>query len=122
MAESVRFGSAHRPNPISYDRFTEDGAGRRLTTFANNSAALAGKLQSNNVWFDSAKVRAANGNKRARLFAPNPFQGGSSYSHLNEATYPAGNPHSLMTPQLAPGEAIHTPGAITMALFKSIGW
>jgi hypothetical protein len=50
------------------------------------------------------------------------WQQGSSYSHLDEATYPAGNANSLMTPQLSSAEAIHSPGPITQALFKSIGW
>ena len=89
-------GLPGRLRPLHRGRCRHEAA-----TFANNSAALAQQLQSNNVWFDSAQVRNANGGKRARLYAPNPFQGGSSYSHLNEATYPAGNPHSLMTPQLA---------------------
>ncbi len=74
------------------------------------------------MYFDSVQVRNANGGNRARLYAPTTWQQGSSYSHLNEATYPKGNPHSLMTPQLGTAEAIHFPGPITMALFSSIGW
>ena len=117
---TVRTGSP--AFPISYDRFTEDAPGRRLVTFGNNTATLAAKLQNNNVWFDSVNVRNANNGNRAKLYAPSSFSSGSSYSHLNEATYPAGNQHSLMTPFLSDGEAIHGPGPITLALFKSIGW
>jgi hypothetical protein len=108
--------------PLSYDHFTENGAGTRLLTFPDNSAQLSTQLRSNSVYFDSTPVRNANGGQPARLYAPTTWQQGSSYSHLNEATYPKGNANSLMTPQLNSAEAIHSPGPITQALFKSIGW
>ena len=108
--------------PISYDRFTENGSGESLLGFPNNSTSLGTQLTSNAVYFDSAAVRDANGGARARLFAPRTWQPGSSYSHLNEATYPQGNPNSLMTPTLNDAEAIHSPGLITLAMFKAIGW
>ena len=93
-----------------------------MLSFADSSAALAAQLQSGNLFFDSPAVRAANGNVRAKLYAPSPFQPGSSYSHLNEATYLRGSPNSLMTPQLGQGETIRSPGAITLAIFRSLGW
>ena len=108
--------------PSIYDRFTENGAGQALLSFANPSAALGSQLQSNNVFFDGPRTRDANGGNPARLYAPAGWQGGSSYSHLNEATYPAGNPNSLMTPQIASREAIHDPGPITRAIFEDTGW
>lgn len=115
---SVRIASY----PFVYDRFTENGAGKAMLTFPDNSATLATQLQSNNLWFDSTLVRAANGGKRAKLFAPTTFQQGSSYSHLDETTYRLGNPNSLMTPAISPGETIRSPGPITLAIFKSTGW
>lgn len=57
----------------------------------NNSTTLAKALTSNNVYFDSAKVRAANGAKSAKLYAPSIWRQGSSYSHLDEAIFPAGD-------------------------------
>jgi len=38
------------------------------------------------------------------------------------ARYPAGNPNSLMTPQIGAREAIHDPGPITRGIFEDIGW
>ena len=108
--------------PYGYDRFTENQAGQGLLGFANNSTSLADQLTGNAVYFDSAAVRNANGGSRARLFAPSNWSAGSSYSHLNERTYRQGNRNSLMTPTLNDGEAIHNPGAITLAIFKGIGW
>jgi hypothetical protein len=106
----------------AFDHLTENGTGKRLKSFADPSTALATQLQSNKVFFDSARVRNANNGKRANLFAPTTFQPGSSYSHLNETTFPNGNTNSLMTPFLSPGETIRSPGAITRAIFRDIGW
>ena len=108
--------------PSIYDRFTENGAGQALLTFANPSAALAAQLTSNDIYFDGQRTRQANGGNPARLYAPAPWRGGSSYSHLDEMTFPAGNPNSLMTPQIASREAIHDPGPITRAMFEDTGW
>lgn len=109
-------------SPSIYSRFTENNAGTALLSFPDNSAALLAQLQGGNLYFDSPGVRAANGNLRARLYAPNTFQPGSSYSHLNELTYPAGNRNSLMTPVIGPAETIRSPGPITLAIFRSEGW
>jgi hypothetical protein len=108
--------------PLSYDHLTENGNDRRLLTFRDNSARLADQLRSNNIYFDSTKVRNANGGNPARLYAPRRWNQGSSYSHLHESSYPIGNANSLMTPFLNSAEAIHSPGPITLALFRSIGW
>lgn len=117
---TVRLGSP--PNPTAYDLFIEDNSGKKLTTYANNSTALGNALVSGNIFHDSKRVRNAFGGKRARLFAPNPFQPGSSYSHLDEATFPAGDPNSLMTPQLGQGETIRSVGGIVKAVLKDGGW
>ncbi len=42
-----------------------------------------------------------------KLYVPALFDGSSSISHLDEATYPAGSYSSLMTPILAKQEVIH---------------
>jgi hypothetical protein len=108
--------------PVIYDRFTENGGGQAMLSFASPSTALGAQLTSNNLYFDGPRTRLANGGNPARIYAPASWQGGSSYSHLDEATYPAGNPNSLMTPQIASREAIHDPGPITRGIFEDIGW
>jgi len=107
---SVRYSGL----PVIYDQYTENKAGKLLKTFADPSSALGTQLRSGNVFFDGPKVRSANGGVRAKLYAPPTFQPGSSYSHLDEATYLRGNPNSLMTPQLGQGETIRNPGPITV--------
>lgn len=108
--------------PFVYDRYTENTAGTSLLSFPDNSTALSAQLRGGNIFFDSPLVRSANGGLRARLYAPSQFEPGSSYSHLDEATFRAGNPNSLMTPQLGQGETIRSPGGIVLAIFDTLGW
>lgn len=113
------------PYPIIYDRFTENGAGTSLLAtdnFPNPSSALAEQLQSNNIFFDGANATAANGGNRPQLYAPSAWSQGSSYSHLDESAFVAGNSNSLMTPVLTAAESIHDPGTITRGMFRDIGW
>ncbi|HET7475243.1 MAG TPA: hypothetical protein VFJ97_04370 [Dermatophilaceae bacterium] len=119
---TVRFQGASPALPVIYDRFTENGAGKSLLSYPDKSTTLAGVLQSNSVFFDSAQVRKSNAGNRAKLYAPATWQSGSSYSHLDEATYPAGNANSLMTPVLGKAETMRNPGPITLALFGTLGW
>jgi hypothetical protein len=111
--------------PFIYDRFTENGDGQKLldtTLFPNNSTQLAGQLQSTRLFFNGTRSRAANGNNRVPIYAPLQWEPGSSYSHLNESTFPAGNANSLMTPQIGMGESIHAAGAIGLAVLRDMGW
>ncbi len=106
--------------PFIYDRFAINGLSQALlntSLFPNSSPALAAQLTSNSVFFAGPNARSGNSGNAARLYAPNPWQAGSSYSHLNETTFPAGNPNSLMTAELGPGEAIHDPGNIVRGTF-----
>jgi hypothetical protein len=110
--------------PMLYDRFAINGAQFLIDTnvFPNPSAALGSQLVSGSVFFNGGNARTANSGNAAKLYAPNPWQQGSSYSHLDEATFPRGSINSLMTPQLGAGEAIHDTGPITRGLFTDIGW
>jgi hypothetical protein len=115
---------ARSDSPYIYDRFVTDGDGQPLTNTAlypNSSAALGNLLISGNLFLSSASTTAA-ASASPRLYAPSPWQPGSSYSHLDENTYPAGDINSLMTPQLGRGEAILNPGPITLALLNELGW
>jgi uncharacterized repeat protein (TIGR01451 family) len=114
------YGSGY---PFVYDRFTEDNSGIALLNtgaYPNPSAALGSALTSNAVYFNGATARAANGGSRVSLYAPNPWQSGSSYSHLAQSF--DNTPNALMTYSLAYGEAIHSPGPVTLGIFKDTGW
>jgi hypothetical protein len=119
-AGSGSWGSGGQP--FVYDRFTENGSDQAIISFASPSAVLGTQLTSNNLYFDGPSTRLANGGNPARIYAPASWQGGSSYSHFDESTFPAGNPNSLMTPQIASREAIHDPGPVGRGLLEDMGW
>jgi hypothetical protein len=103
--------------PAIYDRFVKDGSNTNLTntgTYPNPGPALKTALTGNAISFVGPSTTG-------KLYAPNPWKPGSSYSHLDETTYPQGNPNSLMTPVLNNGESIHAPG-IALGIFRDMGW
>jgi hypothetical protein len=119
------WGDAQYGFPYIYDRFTQDFTGNYLintNVYPNYSTQLAAAVTSDHNYFVGPDAIVANGGNRVRLYAPTTWDYGSSYSHLNEATFPAGDPNSLMTPQLGMAEAIHYPGQITLCLFQDMGW
>ncbi len=120
------WGSTQTQNlPVAYDYFVVNGQEQQLidtSLFPNPSGALKDQLTSNNVFFSSNIVKTLLLGAKARLFAPDPFNGGSSIAHLDEGTFPAGDDNSLMTPQIGQAEAIHVPGDITLSIFAEMGW
>lgn len=110
------------PTPNVFDRFVVNGKGQRLIgVFPNGSPDLAAQLTSDNIFFDGPNARAANSGSPAKLFAPNPWQVGSSISHLDQATY-LGGPNTLMTPKDEGNTTVFAPGPITEGIFKDLGW
>jgi len=109
-------------SPFLYDRFTQNGSGTGLLLFPNKSSSLGSQLESNNVFFSGAFANAANGGSPIKLYAPSPWENGSSISHFDETTNPPGNPNSLMTPILATAESIHSPGRIVLGVLQDLGW
>lgn len=116
--------------PYIYDANVVDRAGLSILNtgvYPNGSTTMASLLQGTGVpgpglFWGGANGIAANGGARPVLYAPGSFQNGSSYSHLDEATYPAGDLNSLMTPRLGFAEVIHTPGPIMLGALADMGW
>jgi uncharacterized repeat protein (TIGR01451 family) len=107
--------------PFVYDLFTENGFGQSLIhDFPNNSRALADQLESGNIFFDGPNARAANGGSRSELYAPDPWNPGSSYSHLGQVF--DGTRNALLTYSIDNGESIHDPGPVTRGVFQDMGW
>ena len=112
-------------SPFVYDLFAINGSSQPLlntSLFPNPSSALGAQLVSHNIFFNGLNARNGNSGISPKLYTPNPWADGSSYSHLDEATYPNGNPNSLMTFAIGPGEVIHDPGPIVRGLFTDTGW
>ena len=55
-----------------------------------------------------------------RLFAPNPFQSGSSVSHFDTSLTPSGSMEPSITSDLT--TKVKNPFDLTLALLRDIGW
>jgi hypothetical protein len=117
------WGSSGQPE--IWDVFIQNGKGKKITdtaSFPNSSKELAEQLQGGDLFFAGAEARKANGGSNVRIYAPASFDEGSSFSHKDETTFPAGNANSLMTPRLGKAEAIHDPGPVGIAILRDLGW
>jgi hypothetical protein len=110
--------------PFIFDVFVEDVSEKNLVhDFQTPSEALAQALQSKNLFFNSPLSVASLSGIKPELYAPSSFDGGSSVSHLDEATFnSAGDVNRLMTPQIAFAESIHDPSGVLMAVLSDMGW
>lgn len=96
-----------------YDHFLTFGAGgTQLLTMSDNSREFA--MTSGNIFWNGASGIAGNGGA-LQMFAPAPWDGGSSIAHLN-----AGG--SLMSPSIAAGQMRRTPSAAERGMLRDIGW
>ncbi|MDQ1686221.1 MAG: large repetitive protein, partial [Frankiaceae bacterium] len=108
--------------PMKWDTFLQSGTGTSMLSYASGSSELTTAMESPLYWSGSNGV-AANGSTNPAMYAPATWQQGSSGgAHLDESTYPIGNAFSLMTPSISAQEAVHSPGAVAVAMFKDIGW
>ena len=76
-------------------RITGDDLWNFFSWFVGTTA----DLKSNDVGFSGANVEAANGGSIPKIYAPNPFENGSSLSHWDLATFP----NEIMKPAIANG-------------------
>ncbi len=102
--------------PHVYDRNVVTGAGEGRVW------ASSRWLTSNDLYWSGPRAVAANDGVRPRLYAPGTWAQGTSYVHLDEATYPTGDPNSLMTPFFSRGEAVHDVGPILRGMMFDMGW
>lgn len=111
--------------PAIFDIYVQDFQRRSLLEqfyYPNPSASLLGAFTSNQLYSGSYLGARWNNGNRPRLYAPGTFNEGSSIYHLNTSTYPYGNANSLMTHSAGKGEAIHSPGPITLGILYDMGW
>jgi hypothetical protein len=108
-------------SPDVYDTFMEAADGSKLTSLGSPSAELETLLTSGDLWFNGTAANAANGSNRVRIYAPAAWEEGSSYSHLDDATF-TGTPENLMVSVLPAGVARHEPGPVTLGMLRDLGW
>jgi hypothetical protein len=112
--------------PIIYDRFAEDGERIPLineNVYPNPSSTLYDALTGgfDGVFFDGIDANIVNFGSPVRLYTPLVWQGGSSYSHLDQDTF-GDSENALMRPRLDRQFSIHTPGPIMCGMLSDMGW
>jgi hypothetical protein len=83
---------------------------------------LGDALTANSLYWTGPEGSAGVGGGMPRLYAPGTYQPASSYSHLNESTYPFGSSNALMTPIINSAESNHNPGPAVLGMFEDMGW
>ncbi|PWN07935.1 hypothetical protein DDZ15_02680 [Rhodohalobacter mucosus] len=121
---SYGFGSAN--DPIIFDRFAEDGSGTPLlnaSQYPNPSNALYMALtgQLGGIFFNGGNANLVNDESPVRLYSPPEWNGGSSYSHLDQNTY-TDTESALMRPRIPSAFAIHSPGPVFCGMLGDWGW
>ena len=111
------YGSIQQPTP--FDAYAQISDGRRLMDLDSPSIELGKALTEPLVWSGANGVRANNGIKPL-LYTPSTYEGGSSVSHLDEATFANSSRDSVMTPNLKFGEVFHQPGPLLTAMFQDL--
>ncbi|MBN2636307.1 MAG: T9SS type A sorting domain-containing protein [Prolixibacteraceae bacterium] len=109
----------------TFDFMVVNAANQQLvdkTIFRVPSTELYNALTSGTLYSNSKSAAFENNGSNAKLFVDNPWNGGSSVYHLDDATYPASSGNSLMTHAISRGESVHNPGPITMGIMDDIGW
>lgn len=104
--------------PSVYARYLVTGNGTPLLNFPDGSSELIAALTSGNVYFNGPYTREQGG--AARLYAPRPYQNGSSIAHFNESTYSGAD--ALMTPFLGFAEQILSISPRTRGVMCDVGW
>lgn len=106
-----------------YDLFLQNSGKIKLTNngvFGNPSTDLKGALTGNALYFGLRSSKFANA--LPKLYAPTAFNDGSSISHLDESSYPQGNPNSMMSPNIRSAEVNHSPGELLLRCLQDMGW
>ena len=111
------YGSDDQPTP--YDAYAQLPDGTRLMDLPSPSLQLGQALINPLVWSGVYGV-AANGGVKPKLYTPNPYQAGSSVSHLDQATFGTSGANAVMAPNLAPAEIFHQPGPLLLGMMKDM--
>ncbi len=112
--------------PMIYDRFAEDGEGISLleeNIYPNPSNDLYQAVTGmrGGVLFvgpESTRMLAGEG---VYLYSPTSWQGGASFSHLDEDTFRQ-TENALMIPRFDQAFAMHTPGPVFCGMLDDWGW
>ena len=112
-----KYGILDQPTP--FDAYAQTQNGSRLSDLPSPSAELGQALTNTLVWSGPLGIKA-NNDLKPLLYTPSPYQDGSSVSHLDEKTFSAAGPDSVMTPNLDAGEVFQGPGPLLLAMMEDL--
>lgn len=123
------WGVGNDSDPLIYDRFTVDGDYNNLINaqvYPNPSGELYSALigEQEGIYFDGRDANSTlsgPGPDRARLYSPDPFDEGSSYSHFDQSTFRRST-NALMLPFIDRSFAVHTPGPLFCGVLSDMDW
>ncbi len=124
--QTAQWGYGAPPIPIIYDRFVIDSDGSQIIdnqVYRSPSGKLYDAVTSRTggIFFGGINTIGTYNGDAAPLYAPSEWNGGSSYSHLDLATF-TNTENALMRPQIDRAFAIHSPGPIMCSIFGDMGW
>ena len=112
-------GAARIDQPTPFDAYVQLPDGRRLADMPSPSVETGRALTTSLSWSGENAIKA-NNNVKPKLYTPSPYEGGSSVSHLDEATFKDSLLDEVMTPNLDSGEVFHSPGPLLLAMFEDM--
>jgi hypothetical protein len=124
--ETGGWGLGDPPAPVILDRFGFDGESHALlseSVYPNPSLNLYEALtgQRGGLFFDGEEARNTLQGEPARLYAPEEWSPGSSFSHVDQETY-SQTVNALMRPRMDRAQAVHSPGPLFCGMLSDIGW
>jgi hypothetical protein len=127
--ELGEWGIGAGPLPIIFDRFAVDGENTSLlneAVYPNPSTQLFDALtgRRGGVFFDGESALATleeSPATKAKLYTPEEFSQGSSYSHVDQETFTM-TPNALMRPRIDRALAIHSPGPLFCGILNDMEW
>lgn len=111
-------GAYNNPGPSIFETLSTLGVGGPALSTLDMSAR-ANAIVSNNVYWNGQFGIAANNNTPIKLYTPNPYESGSTYSHIDPSQTNAGG---IYFPSLADGVYFPGPTAQELAIFRDVGW
>lgn len=123
------WGTGSSGLPFIYDRFAVDGDDLFLLNeevYPNPSTQLYEALtgRKGGVFFNGESALASLEDTpvaKAKLYTPEEFGQGSSYSHVDQETFTM-TPNALMRPRIDRALAIHTPGPLFCGILNDMEW
>lgn len=127
--ENGQWGQGANTNPFIYDRFATDGDENEIldeSIYSNPSRqiweALTGQVGGMFFHGEGTEMSLANAEtSQAKLYTPDEFSQGSSYSHVDQETF-SFTPNALMRPRLDRALAVHSPGPLFCGMLSDMGW